>query len=384
MYASIAKANSNEFMRKQQSTHAAYYLTRLFYDLPLTSWDRMTIMPILSIQNRFMLHVMQQYHFHRLFALILFTLAPQCSQAVDWYVNLNARGANNGGPGNEAWQSFAAIDQTLSSPGDRIYVADGEYDEFFDVSTSGNAPTTEGRIWYIGLAGQPRLKGVRNYSGQDYIAFVNFEFYHGDNTINQYAIRLGNNQNTTHGWLIQDCYIHNIDGGAILLRGSGNNQFNIFRGNVLQDLGLDDTDDGLAFEIQGQYNLAEYNIIGRGTDRFRVFGTFNIVRNNATTPIEEADVLGDSDPHVDFIQTYEISGKVEWTGKNLIAANYDYHNNLKHSYAWIMQDNVNVSDLKGVINRLNIHYSLGSVVDSNSLLCVFCKELLHSSRRNIF
>jgi len=287
----------------------------------------------------------------KLAAILL--LCATTAQAATWYVDSGASGANDGTSAGDAWETLGDIVWGSLSGGDDVQVADAvsTYGTL-TIGASGSAATVAGRIWLIGTD-LPLITSISNTSGYDYVGVVGFEITAGSG-----AASFGSNQ-IIHGWYIGDNYIHNHAGGGFQWDRDVGSDYNIVRGNRFQDLGTSSTTGANHIVFGGDYNIADYNTFGEGSDRMRLFGEFCIYRNNSAGSMQKADLNG-SDPHIDFIQTWSQSSAPNWTDKCLVENNFDYENNTGNGHGWIIQDNVGGFSLQGLIVRGNIHFHEGS------------------------
>ncbi len=175
------------------------------------------------------------------------------------------------------------------------------------------------------------------------------------------------------GWLIQDNYIHAINGNGVSGQGGSAgieldyntvNTYNVIRSNTFQDMGIYNGSAGnwpVNILVRGNYNLVEYNTIGKGNDRVNVFGSHNIVRNNSFTPMLESDLGTTSDPHIDDFQSFYPTDLPLVTF--LFERNFGDRNDTANAHQMIIRDTSGVGGLKHVINRFNVSSQNGSIFE---------------------
>ena len=79
---------------------------------------------------------------------VLILLPSSDAFAATWYINKEAKGANNGTSWTDAWNEMSRVNSSSTSPGDTVYIAGGTYTTPLSISKSGNADTSQGRIVY--------------------------------------------------------------------------------------------------------------------------------------------------------------------------------------------------------------------------------------------
>lgn len=229
--------------------------------------------------------------------------------------------------------SWSNINWASVNPGDIVYVTN---------IASGSLSLPEdgsvGNITWIICTDGSVTSGAVSLASRDYIGLVGITFT-GTLTLS-----------TTTNCQIIDCRRTGSSTGISFSTSAGSNN-NLIRGMTLSGL----SPEGNIISISGNNNVVEYCTTGAGGDFARIFGNYNVVRNNYLGPRTTATTN-----HVDDLQSYEqTSGNPNWTINNLFEANFSNTNSTSDAHGYIIQDTSATVTLAGGLIRGNIQYNLG-------------------------
>lgn len=131
------------------------------------------------------------------------------------------------------------------------------------------------------------------------------------------------------------------------------------RRNTLDYIGINDAGNsgGVCINAAGDHNLFEYNTLGVGDDRFRIFGSTNVVRNNKFGYVDDTLVTGLH--HIDDLQAYTGSG-VPNPKQILFERNWESDNRVDNSHGMLLQNTAGVlGDQDWFVYRFNVILRLG-------------------------
>lgn len=280
-----------------------------------------------------------------------------------WYVTDNGNGNRNGTSLNNAWSS-ADFNSTSSwgvgkiFAGDTVYLA-GTFQNKLTVQGSGSSVSNR-----ITLRGYPGCQLLAVWGGTNSnIAVLSCSFSQTVSTSSAAyeSIRIDG----ANGWLVEDNYFQSTWGSAFQGHFGTINNNNIFRCNTIIDCtGASYGASGEAVVLlYGDQNLAEYNKIYQGLDRFILIGSGSIIRNNYCGDTD-AILYPSSSPypnHTDDFQSYSDTTRKIGNYQTLYERNYSEHNLDSvggNGHDVIMQYSTNQG--KWFINRFNVVNTIAS------------------------
>lgn len=282
-----------------------------------------------------------------LFAILLACALPM--DAANYWVDSQTAGASDSNPGTQAapWLTVAKA-ATVASAGDVVrVVGPATYSERVVLTQDGSATNY---TVFIGT-NSPTLRGFW-CNAASYVKIIGFRFSHGSTTYPYEAIRL---ENSSYIHVLDNTFYEVSSGIYMGYNKIANNC--LIRGNNFDKVGIYDglTTSSPAIQLAGTNNIIEYNEVTRAGDSTRIWGTQNVVRNNYFHGFYPADI--DPDPHVDFLQSWSISG----VGSSylLFENNLCVSNLLGNSHGFLLRQDTPADNLDHFIFRGNVYSHLG-------------------------
>ena len=270
------------------------------------------------------------YCFSEIAALLLFSSHVA---AVEYWVSKSGSDANPGSK-EAAWLTVGKA-ASIAKSGDLVHVTAGTYDEKVTPASGGDSGAY---VTYKG-EGSPVIRGF-DFTDKSYWAVIGFYFYHPSTAYGYDAIYV----NRCTNFAVLDNYFDSINAiHAVISSGVEAGKVNyanlgLIRGNVFYRAGLTvgRTTPAVNLCIGGSNNLIEYNEASQSDDFLRLWGRYNIVRNNYFHDCQPE--LFSNTPHVDMIQTWDAPNSQPNFDHNLVERNLMASNSNPNGHFYIVQN----------------------------------------------
>jgi len=168
--------------------------------------------------------------------------------SINYYVDINAKGNNDGTSWQDAWTSFTLIDWALIQPGDTIYISGGIYNERIEILSAGgtsvnpivisNSEDANHNGEVILVSDGIESSGVKILSNINNMAYIDIRGLTLQNF--KYGVYIDGQSNGTHDITITNCKMLDCTRAGVYATGFGN-QGNIY--NITVDGCYIDTPD---------------------------------------------------------------------------------------------------------------------------------------------